>query len=120
MDTKVAHATTSAAGLAIPPSDWNNILLTGRLVADPTTGFADELPMMQTAFTVECRELLGPGEMALTQIPCLAFGRAAAMAGGLQAGEHVLLAGQLLQGPGGLCVVIRSISPTGVAMPVAG
>jgi single-stranded DNA-binding protein len=74
--------------------DLNHVTITGILERDPIVRFADH-GTQQVSFTVKLIEA-GPAGQAFTLfVPCEAYGQAGELAGGLNAGESVLIAGKL-------------------------
>jgi single-stranded DNA-binding protein len=74
--------------------DLNHVTLTGTLERDPMTRFADN-GAQQVSFTLRLTEA-GPAGQAFTLfVPCEAYSSAAELAGDLNAGDAVLVAGKL-------------------------
>ena len=74
--------------------DLNHVTLTGILERDPITRFADH-GTQQVSFTLRLTEA-GPAGQAFTLfVPCEAYSQAAELAGDLNAGDAVLVAGKL-------------------------
>jgi len=74
--------------------DLNHVTLTGVIERDPITRFADH-GTQQVSFTLRLTEA-GPAGQAFTLfVPCEAYSSAAELAGDLNAGDAVVVAGKL-------------------------
>ena len=74
--------------------DLNNVTLTGTLERDPITRF-QETGTQQVSFTLRVDEAGPAGQLFKLYVPCEAYGQAGELAGELNAGASVLVAGKL-------------------------
>lgn len=74
--------------------DLNHMTLTGILERDPITRFADHGTQV-TSFTLKLIEAGPAGQAFMLFVPVEAYGQAGELAGELNAGDAVLVAGKL-------------------------
>ena len=74
--------------------DLNHVTLTGTLERDPITRFADH-GTQQVNFTLRLTEAGAAGQEFKLYVPIEAYGQAGELAGDLNAGTAVLVAGKL-------------------------
>ena len=78
----------------MPDTDLHHVTLTGVLERDPMTRCADH-GTQQVSFTRRVDEAGPAGQACTLYVPCEAYGQAGEQAGGLSAGEAILVAGKL-------------------------